>query len=137
MIKRLRNLHADETGNVTLPLIVLVVAFMLFIGLVVDGSGKIQAGDQANQIASAAARAAANSLSGDAVNSGGIGLDATKAQNTALGVLAASGVNGTANVTGNTVNVHVTIDYSTVFLNMIGINTLTGQGTASARLIDG
>ncbi|WP_448812099.1 pilus assembly protein TadG-related protein [Agromyces bauzanensis] len=136
-MRKLRELTPDETGNVTLPLIVLVVAFMLFIGLVVDGSGKIQAGDQANQIASAAARAAANSLTGEAVLIGGVGLDGVKAQNTAQSVINAAGVNGTASVSGNTVTVTVSVDYSTIFLNMIGINTLTGQGTASARLIDG
>lgn len=136
-MKRLSHLRDDETGNVTLYLIVTVVALMLAIGLVVDGSGKIQAGDQANQIAAAAARAAANALNGDAVDNGGLGLNATLAQNTAMGVINASGVQGTASVSGNTVNVTVEIDYPTVFLNMIGINTLTGHGTSSARLIDG
>ncbi|PPG77499.1 hypothetical protein C5D98_15055 [Rathayibacter rathayi] len=126
-----------ERGNLTLALIILVVGLMLMIGLVVDGSGKIQAGERANQLASSAARVAANSLTGNVIATGSLQLDGVAAQNAAQAYLAAAGVKGTAYVINNTVTVTVTDDYDTVFLSIIGINTLTGTGTASAQLING
>lgn len=126
-----------ERGNLTLALIILVVGVMLMIGLVVDGAGKIQAGERANQLASSAARVAANSLTGNVIATGNLQLDGIAAQNAALTYLAAAGVDGTAFVVDNTVTVTATDDYDTVFLSIIGINTLTGQGTASAQLING
>ena len=126
-----------ERGNLTLALIILVVGIMLMIGLVVDGAGKIQAGERANQLASSAARVAANSLTGNVITTGSLQLDGVAAQNAALNYLAAAGVDGTAFVVDNTVTVTVTDDYDTVFLSILGINTLTGQGTASAQLING
>ncbi len=136
-MKRLREIRDDETGNITLPLIVLVVAFILFIGLVVDGAGKIQSGDQANQIAAGAARSAVNALTGDAVLSGTVGIDSIKAQNVAQAYINTAGATGTVSVTGNSVNVTVSVDYDTIFLSIIGINTLTGRASASAALTDG
>lgn len=127
----------SERGNITLPLIILVVALMLIVGIVVDGAGKIQAGDRANQVAQSAARVAANSITGNAIANGSLQLDGIAAQNAANAYIAAAGVEGNAFVVGDTVTVNVHEDYSTVFLSIIGINTLTGQGTASARLIDG
>ena len=129
--------HDSERGNLTLPLLILVVSFLLFVGLVVDGSGKIQASDHANQVAQSAARTAANSLTGAAIATGTLQIDAGAAQASAQGYITASGLRGNVTVVGNTVTVTVEEDYTTVFLNMIGINTLTGSGTASARLIDG
>lgn len=126
-----------ERGNLTLALIILVVGLMLMIGLVVDGSGKIQAGERANQLASSAARIAANSLTGNVIATGSLQLDGVAAQNAAQTYLAAAGIEGTAYVVNNTVTVTVTDDYDTVFLSIIGINTLTGTGTASAQLING
>lgn len=125
-----------ERGNLTLALIILVVGLMLMIGLVVDGSGKIQAGERANQLASSAARVAANSLTGNVIATGSLQLDGVAAQNAAQAYLAAAGVEGTAYVVNNTVTVTVTDDYDTVFLSIIGINTLTGTGTAAAQLIN-
>jgi Flp pilus assembly protein TadG len=129
--------HDSERGNITLPLLILVVSFLLFVGIVVDGSGKIQASDHANQVAQSAARTAANSLTGAAIATGTLQIDAVAAQASAQGYIAASGLRGNVAVVGNTVTVTVEEDYATIFLNMIGINTLTGKGTASARLIDG
>lgn len=126
-----------ERGNLTLALIILVVGVMLMIGLVVDGAGKIQAGERANQLASSAARVAANSLTGNVIATGSLQLDGIAAQNAALTYLAAAGVDGTAFVVNNTVTVTATDDYDTVFLSIVGINTLTGRGTASAQLING
>ncbi|WP_316309528.1 pilus assembly protein TadG-related protein [Clavibacter michiganensis] len=126
-----------ERGNLTLALIILTVGIMLMIGLVVDGAGKIQAGERANQLASSAARVAANSLTGKAITTGSLELDGIAARNAAQNYLAAAGVNGTAFVVNNTVTVTVKDEYDTVFLSIIGIDTLTGQGTASARLING
>jgi len=126
-----------ERGNVTLALIILIVGVLLMVGLVVDGSGKIQAGDRANQLASSAARVAANSLTGNVIANGSLQLDGIAAQNAALNYLAAAGVEGTAFVVDNTVTVTVTDHYDTIFLSIVGIDRLTGQGTASAQLING
>jgi Flp pilus assembly protein TadG len=129
--------EATERGNITLPLLILVAAFILFVGLVVDGSGQVQAGDRASQLAQSAARAATNSLTGEAIATGGLQLDPVRARTVALAYLTGPGVSGDATVTGNTVTVDVTVQYTTIFLSIIGINALDGSGTASAQLIDG
>jgi len=127
----------SERGNITLPLLILVVAFMLFIGLVVDGSGKLQASERANQVAQSAARAAASSLTGEAIATGTLQLNAFQAQNVAQNYLTSEGLTGTVTVTGDTVTVTSRAEYNTIFLGIIGISTLYGDGRASAALIDG
>ncbi|MCU1403829.1 MAG: hypothetical protein JWQ43_132 [Glaciihabitans sp.] len=139
MAQRKRRITAEdpERGSITLPLIILVVALILFMGLVVDGSGKVQAAERASQVAQSAARFATNSLTGEAIATGTVQLNRPAAVAAAQGQLAAAGLTGNVTATDNTVTVTTSVTYNTVFLGLIGIETLSGEGTGSARLIDG
>ncbi|WP_336657514.1 MULTISPECIES: pilus assembly protein TadG-related protein [unclassified Leucobacter] len=126
---------SNERGNLTLHFAIVAVALMMIVGLVVDGSGKINAGIEAEQHAANAARAAANSLSSDAVALGGRTLNSSEAVRIATDMSAASGNTGSVQVRGDTVTVTVTQKYNTVILQAIGIRSLSATKTASARVI--
>lgn len=134
-LERLRNRLASEEGSLSAWVLLTAVVLVAVLGLVVDSAGKYQADERAHQVASNAARAAANSLSGDAVQRGDVYLDAARAQQTARDYIAASGLTGTVTITGQEVSVEVETSYTTKFISLLGVNTLPASGTASALLI--
>lgn len=135
ILRRLRDRLRDEEGSLSAFLLVVVVVLVVVIGLVVDSAGKYSADSQAQQIASNAARTAVNSINGDTVLVGATTLDASQAQAAAEQYLAAAGVTGTVTVSGQVVSVDVETTYTTKFVSLVGINSLTGTGSASAQLI--
>lgn len=136
---RTRLTAADgERGSVTLMLVVMVVALLIAVGLVVDGGAKIAAVQQANRVAAEAARTGAQLVNTAQLQTGaGADLAVAQAQAAAQAALAAAGVTGTASATTSSVQVQATITKPTVFLAMIGISSVTGQGSASADLVLG
>lgn len=138
MRKLIRTLQVrldDETGSLSAYLLVIVVVLTVLIGVVVDGSGKYDADARAQQVANSAARAAVNSISGDTVLVGSLGLNAAQAQATAENYVAAAGMTGSVSVAGQVVTVNVQTSYKTKFLSLIGVNQLPGKAEASAQLI--
>lgn len=129
------NVPDNERGNLTMKMIIFAVGIFLMVGLVVDGSGKINAGIQAQQLAANAARAAANSLSGDAVARGGRTLDSYQAQTVASSMANVAGSSSKVSVVGDRVTVTVTTTYTPIFLQSIGIHTLAATGSSTARAI--
>lgn len=116
-------------------LIVMVMALMIAVGLVVDGGAKIAAVQQANRVAAEAARTGAQLVNTAQLQTGaGADLAVAQAQAAAQAALAAAGVTGSASATASSVQVQATITKPTVFLAMIGISSVTGQGSASADL---
>jgi Flp pilus assembly protein TadG len=132
--RRLALLRGDR-GSASISFLLVTVTLIVVIGLVVDGAGKIQANERADQTAASAARAATNSIGGDTVRVGALTLDPVKAVAAGEAYLAAAGMAGTVSVTGEIVTVAVTTTYPTRFLSLIGITQLPGSGDASARLI--
>lgn len=125
----------NERGSLSIYLLLFTVVLVGIIGFVVDSSGKYQADASAQQIADNAARAAANSISGDAVYTGSLSINAGQAETTARSYLAAAGVGGNVTVTGQVVHVTVTSNYRTKFVSLFGFNSLPTHGDASAELI--
>lgn len=115
---------------------IFAIALMLIAGLVVDGDGKINAAQNSVSIAQGAARAGTNAATGAAVNGDAFDLSGSAAVNAANNFITAAGATGNAELVNNQVVAHVTETYTTVFLPIIGINTLTASATASARLVD-
>ena len=134
-LRRLRDRVRDERGSLSAYVLVTVVILIVVTGLVVDSAGKYQEDAHAQQIASNAARAAVNSISGNTVYVGSLDLNAAQAEGVARTYLAAAGVDGTVTVAGQIVSVDVKTTYRTKFLSLIGANTLPGKGSASAALI--
>ena len=132
---RIRTRLREEDGALSAYLLVVVVVLVAVIGFVVDSAGKYAADSEAQQIASNAARTAVNSINGETVLVGETALDTEQAQAAAELYLAAAGVEGTVTVDGQVVTVEVETTYTTRFVSLLGINTLSGNGSASAQLI--
>lgn len=132
-----RRCRGDE-GRLSLLAIVLALAVLVMIGLSVDGGGKLRALQRADRIAVEAARAAGQAIAApQAIQGGEKVVDPPAAVAVVESYLAAVGVTGTVALSEDRrqVTVTVTIIYRTVFLGLIGINTLTATRRATAVLV--
>lgn len=134
----IRHRMNDDRGEASVMLLVVMVALIAMLGLVVDGGGRLRTGDEAAFVARQAARAAAQQIETtqaqdgtwpDVTNSG--------AQGAAQAVIAAAGMSGSASVSGQTVTVTVTTQYTPRLLGAIGAGTWDVTSTASARVARG
>jgi len=127
-----------ERGAIGVFLAVLVPGLLLIIGLAVDGGAKVAATQRANAIADEAARAGGQALDVSAALAGQIRVDPAAAVAAAQGYLDRNQVQGAVTVVdGDTLQVTTTISEPTTFLGLIGISTLTVEGTGVADLISG
>jgi len=138
--RRLRAAAGDETGSVTVFVVIVAVGILLLAGLVADGGAKLRATQRADAIAAEAGRSAGQIINRpDAIADGNVVVDAQGAANAAQAYLAANDVTGTVapGPGGTTLVVTVTDSSPTVFLGLIGINSLTVTGHASIALVRG
>ena len=134
-------LRVDDTerGSLTVFTAVLALALLVMAGLVIDGTGKLRAARQADAIAEEAARAGADSLNAAAIRAGApITVNPTAAIAAAHAYLVAAGVQGTVSAAGPTrIAVAVTIHRPTAILGLVGIDSWTVTGHATANLESG
>lgn len=124
----------DERGQSLSALVLLVMAALIMVtGLVVDGGQKVAADSAAEVAAAGAARAAGNALAGDQVQ----GRVRPERAVTAAKVHLAghSGVHGTVRLVDGRVRVETSTTRPTLFLNLIGVTTVRGQGSAEAEVV--
>jgi Flp pilus assembly protein TadG len=115
---------------------VLVPGLLLIIGLAVDGGAKVQATQRANAIADEAARAGGQALDRSAALTGDVRVDVAAAVAAAQDYLDRNDVPGTVTVVdADTLAVTTTITEPTVLLGLIGIDTLTVDGSGTADLV--
>lgn len=127
---------AGDAGSVSLLAVGLAFAMLLAIGLAVDGSRKSAATSDATSIAEEAARAGGQALRLEALATGGPAVvDPDRAIAEAQSYLAASGATGTATVDGARITVQATITRPTIFLGLVGITEVTGNGSGAADLV--
>ena len=138
---RRRGLHTEpERGSVTLFFVVAALALFAMVGLVVDGAAKIRAAQRADALAEEAARAGGQDiLAAPAVRGDRAVVEPRAAAETARRYLRANHVTGTVRVAdgGRRLLVHVSVTTSTVFLGLVGVNSMTVTGQAQARLVRG
>lgn len=133
--QRLRGQGA-ERGALGVLLAVLVPGLLLIIGLAVDGGAKVAATQRANAIADEAARAGGQALDVSAALAGQVQVDPAAAVAAAQDYLARNDVQGAVTVVdGDTLTVTTTITEPTAFLGLIGIQTMTVEGSGTANLI--
>lgn len=123
-----------ERGSVTVFTVIMTVALIFMAGLVVDGGQVLNARRDAANVAESAARAGAQELDEDAARTtGATTLDTRRAITRAEAFLAASGYQGTATSTGDTVTVNVSIHQPMLILGIGGLAgvTVTGAGRAT------
>ena len=133
---RLRIRLGEEDGMVSAFVVIFTLALLAMAGLVFDGGLALSAKVRAIDDAQAAARAGAQAIDIPLYRqSGTITLDAAQAVADAQGFLAAAGEHGTVTVTGETVDVTVTITQPTQILSVVGVDqlTVTGAGSATAE----
>ena len=124
-------------------MITTALTLVLLVGLAVDLSGRVYAKQRAQDIAAEAARAGGQQLQGAAAVRGqGAIVNPRPAIAAATTYIAgAPGVTGTATVMGGTrIVTDTTTTYTTKFLGVIGITTLTVTGHAEVqvnRAVDG
>lgn len=119
--------------SVSLYVLVVTGALILTAGLVIDGGQQVTAASRAETVAADAARAAANA--GAASEIAGTP-DAGAAVSAARNYLAGTeGVTGTVEAANGIVTVRTRSSASTLFLSVIGINSVVGHGEATAHLV--
>lgn len=125
----------DDSGSISLALVVMVTALLVAVGLVVDGGTKLRAVQQATSVAGEAARAASQQVSVAVVQTAGSArLDAAAARRAAEDTLAEAGVEGSVTVAAGRVSVTAKVSRPTVFLSLLGVSSVTGSGSATADL---
>jgi hypothetical protein len=128
--------RADDGGSISLALVVMVTALLVAVGLVVDGGAKLRAVQQATAVAGEAARAASQEVNVAGVQTTGTArLDTAAAQSAARETLAAAGVEGSVTVAAGRVLVTAAVTRPTIFLNLVGVGSVTGSGSATADLM--
>jgi Flp pilus assembly protein TadG len=127
----------DEQGSIAAMTAVMAVALLAMVGLVVDGGRAVVARRVAMDDAAEAARSGVDALSISALRSGSVQIDPSVAIESAHQFLAAAGVQGSVDVTGQTVTVQVVTHEPTAVLSVIGIRSMTVTATASATDVHG
>lgn len=133
-----------ERGSLTLMLAVMFVALLALAGIVIDGGAKLTAAENATAIAQEAARAGAGMVSQPtAYTKGSFVVDQSQAVQAAEQYLSQPSVTGAGyrgSVTREgTQSIQVTVTFAepTRVLSIIGIDQVTGTGTATADLVSG
>jgi hypothetical protein len=132
--------HDGERGGLSLMIVVLFVALAALAGIVVDGGAKLTADETAVALAQEAARAGATTVNvSTAYASGSFVVDQGEAISAARSYLVRAGYDRftAAAVGARAIRVSVTITEPTKFLSLIGIDTFTSTGTATASLLTG
>jgi hypothetical protein len=128
----------NERGSVTVFVVVFTVALLMVAGLVIDGGYTLAAHRRAFNEAEAAARAGAQAIDLDTLRATGTAiLDPDAARARAEAYLAGSGHQGSVEVDGDTVRVHVEFSQPMLLLNIVGVGPLDINGDGSARAVRG
>jgi hypothetical protein len=128
------NRRDDEAGMVTVFVVTMTMALLLFAGLVVDGGAVLAARRQAIDVAEQAALAGAQGLRVADVRTGlDPTLDPALAAAAAHAYLDEVGRHGVVRVVGNDVEVTVSIERPMLVLGLAGLGDVTVTGRANAR----
>jgi len=137
---RRRQRGETERGGLSLMIVVLFVVLAALAGIVVDGGAKLNADENAAALAQEAARAGATTINESrAYSSGSFVVDQQQALTAARSYLIQVGYGRyTVSADGSrAIRVSVTISEPTRFLSLIGVDSFTCTGTATASLVTG
>lgn len=128
-----------ERGSITLMLAAMFVGLLAMFGIVIDGGIKLSAAENADAVAQEAARAGAGMVNQSAVYSTGtFRVDQQQALAAARGYLSRGGWHGSVRLSGRaSISVRVTITEPTKVLSLIGIDSMSSTGSATASLVAG
>ncbi len=129
-----------DRGSLSLLVVILFVALAALAGIVVDGGAKLEADQNAVALAEEAARAGATIVNeSSAYSSGTFVVDQQQAIAAARSYLNEAGYEQYTVAAAGThaIRVSVTITEPTRFLSLIGVDSFTCTGTATASLVTG
>ncbi len=132
--------YGRERGALSLMIAVLFAVLAALAGIVVDGGAKLIADENAVALAQEAARAGATSINVSAAYASGANVvDQGEAVAAAREYLVDAGYERftVIPVGARAIRVSVTISKPTRFLSLIGIDSFTSTGTATASLVTG
>ncbi len=125
--------HASRGQSLSVLMLVATTALFLMVGLVVDGGQRVTATRRAVAVADQAARAATDAAAASRLE--GVSYTAA-AEDAAREVLAAHpDVTGSVSVGAGTVTVTTRTESDTIFLSLIGLRRVVGEGRAAADLV--
>ncbi|HEY0237648.1 MAG TPA: pilus assembly protein TadG-related protein [Friedmanniella sp.] len=129
-----RRATSDERGLTVSVFVLLVLAALVAVaGLVIDGGQQVTAASEAEAAADGAARAAGNAAATQRLagrDGAGAGVLAAKAY-----LAGQPGVTGSVSLSAGVVRVGTSATAPTLFLSAIGIDEVTGTGSASASIV--
>lgn len=132
--------HDAERGALSLMVVILFVVLVALAGIVVDGGAKLVADETAAALAQEAARAGATTVDvSRAYASGSFVVDQGEALAAARSYLVNAGYDRftVTTVGARAIRVSVTIIEPTRFLSIIGVDSFTSTGVATASLLTG
>jgi hypothetical protein len=124
----------DERGqSISLFVLLIMGALIMTTGLVIDGGQKVAATSRAESAAAGASRAAGNAAATQQLG----GADpASAAVLAAKAYLAGQpGIKGTVAIASGFVTITTSDEVPTIFLSVIGIGSVSGQGSARANVV--
>lgn len=121
-----------ERGSVSITVAIVATALLLMVTLVYDGATKLRAARDASSIATQAARAGAQELTGQAIAGHLSPVHSSRGATAAHSYLDQVGVSGTVTISGSTVTVTVTRAWEPAFTGLFGADTVTGTATVSS-----
>lgn len=124
----------DERGqSISLFVLVIMSALIMTTGLVIDGGQKITATSRAESAAAGASRAAGNAAATRQLG----GEDGASAAVLAAKTYLAGqpGVHGTISIANGVVVVTTSAQEPTIFLSVIGVDSIVGRGSARANIV--
>ena len=142
-LARVRRLARRDDGRVTIFFAILAPAFIVMLGLLIDGGGKIRALQRADNIAAEAARAAGQVINApQAILGGRKEVDPAQAAAAAQAYITAAGATCPPSCVViapdlQHITVTVQIVYDTVVLGYVGVNSWTVTATVTATLLVG
>lgn len=134
MTERLRTLvtaRDRERGSMSIMVGLVSVALLLMVTLVYDGATKLRASRDATSIATEAARAGAQELTGEAILGHQSPVHSSRGSAAAHSYLTQVGASGTVTVSGSSVSVTVTKPWEPKFAGLFVDGTVTGSATVS------
>jgi hypothetical protein len=126
--------HRDERGqSISLFVLVIMGALIITSGLVIDGGQKVAATSRAESAAAGASRAAGNAAATKQLGGADPAGAAALAAKTYLA--GQPGVVGTVAVSNGIVTVTTSAHEPTILLSIIGIDSVSGRGSARANIV--
>ena len=127
------NTHDEHGQSISLFVLVIMGALIMTTGLVIDGGQKVAATSRAESAAAGASRAAGNAAATEQLGGADPASAAVLAAKTYLA--GQPGIKGTVAISNGLVTITTSAELPTIFLSVIGIASVNGQGLARANIV--